>query len=67
MTTLSAVLTEAHRETIAQAFFHRSRTDDACVTCGTNHVKPANFRDAKSRREWKRSRMCQGCQDEVSE
>lgn len=65
MTTLTTAITEAHREVVAQAFFHRSRIDDACVTCGSNHTKPVDFRNAKSRREWRISRMCQACQDEV--
>ena len=46
-------------------FTGRSRKSPICVTCGTDKIKPEHFRSNKSRKEFKLSHMCQGCQDEV--
>lgn len=52
-------------ETISQKLFGRSRQDSACVACGSEEIKPENFRDDLSRKEFTISHLCQGCQDEV--
>ena len=57
--------TEAFREAVSLALFGRSRQEPACVTCGSERVSEADFRDAKSRLEFRLSRMCQACQDEL--
>lgn len=36
-----------------------------CATCDATDLKPSDFTDALSRREFGISRMCQKCQDEV--
>ncbi|KKN69271.1 hypothetical protein LCGC14_0442660 [marine sediment metagenome] len=46
-------------------FTSRDRNSPVCITCGTNQIKPEHFRDNKSRREFKISQTCQGCQDEA--
>ena len=56
--------TEPFLEGLTQALFGRSRKEGACVTCGTDKVKPEDFRNAVSLKEWGLSRMCQGCQDD---
>lgn len=57
---------EAHLEDMAQALFNRSRQSNECVTCGSDKVgKPEFFKDDISWEEWKISKMCQKCQDEV--
>lgn len=50
---------------MAKAMFGRERTDRQCVSCGTEDIKPTDFRDALSRKEFGISRMCQTCQDGV--
>ena len=50
---------------ITRAIFKRERTGDVCVTCGSNKVKPEDFRDNLSRKEFRISKMCQACQDSV--
>ena len=57
--------TEPFLEDLAQAIFGKSRKDEACVSCGTDKVGWENFRDDKSQREFKLSRLCQKCQDTV--
>lgn len=49
----------------AKQMFGRERSDRQCVSCGTEDIKPTDFRDALSRKEFGISRMCQGCQDSV--
>ena len=36
-----------------------------CAFCGTDKVKPEDFRDENSRREFEMSGICQACQDEI--
>lgn len=36
-----------------------------CPFCGTDKVKPEDFRDDNSRREHEMSGICQSCQDEI--
>jgi len=36
-----------------------------CPFCGSDKVKPEDFRDDKSRREHQISGLCQSCQDEI--
>lgn len=36
-----------------------------CATCGSDKVKPSDFRDGLSRQEYSISGMCQKCQDKV--
>jgi len=50
---------------VLSTFTNRSRKSPICVTCGTDKIKPEHFRCNKSRREFKISHMCQGCQDDV--
>ena len=52
---------------IAKAIFGRARDEGICVTCGSNKVKPEDFRNDLSRREYRISMMCQACQDDVFE
>ncbi|KKK55777.1 hypothetical protein LCGC14_3071160 [marine sediment metagenome] len=56
---------EATLDAVSHRLFGRSCKDPICVTCGTDKIRPEHFRDNKSRREFKTSRMCQGCQDDV--
>ena len=56
---------EAITEEVSFLLNNRSRRDPICVTCGTDKIKPEHFRCNKSRREFKLSHMCQGCQDDV--
>lgn len=50
---------------LAMAMFGRTNDGNACVTCGSDAVKPSDFRDALSRKEFGISGMCQKCQDSV--
>ncbi len=52
-------------EQITKHAFGRSRTDNCCVTCGSEKIAPEDFNDALSRQEFGISRMCQACQDSV--
>ena len=45
--------------------FGRKRTDNCCITCGSDKINPENFKDDLSRKEFEISRMCQNCQDGV--
>jgi hypothetical protein len=56
---------EAFLEEVSQDVFGRSRKDPACVTCGSDKIRPEDFNDDLSRREFELSRMCQECQDGV--
>jgi hypothetical protein len=56
---------EKQLEDMSQELFGRSRAGDVCVTCGSEKVKPSDFRDALSRKEYSISKMCQSCQDSV--
>lgn len=47
----------------AKSVFGRGRDEGVCVPCGSDKVKPENFRDERSWQEWLISRMCQECQD----
>jgi len=50
---------------MAEQCFGRSRTGKQCVTCGSEAVKPEDFRDDISRKEFGISMMCQCCQDQI--
>lgn len=55
-------------QSILSAFSNREgnvfdRAD--CAMCDRNDLKPEDFRDEISRREFGISRMCQSCQDSV--
>ena len=52
-------------ENFAQSMFGRSRQGDVCVTCGSTKIKPKDFRDRLSLKEFGISHMCQECQDSV--
>jgi len=52
-------------DTVLAVTTGRSRKDGICVFCGNDQVSPEDFRDECSRREWKISKLCQKCQDEV--
>jgi hypothetical protein len=56
---------EAFLEHMSQKVFGRSRKDNVCVACGSTKVKPSDFRDSLSFREWHISRYCQECQDKT--
>lgn len=56
---------EAFLNKLTKATFGRERTGDVCVTCGSTKVKPEDFRDDLSRKEFRISKMCQVCQDSV--
>jgi hypothetical protein len=50
---------------LSRDLFGRTRNDDVCVSCGSQDVRPEDFRNEISRREFSISRMCQKCQDSV--
>jgi hypothetical protein len=50
---------------VSKKVFGRSRKDPACVVCGSDKIKPTDFKDDLSRKEFTISRMCQKCQDSV--
>lgn len=56
---------EKFLDELSKTAFGRSRNDEVCVTCGSIYVKPTDFRNALSRKEFTISRMCQICQDSV--
>ena len=47
-----------------QVFGH-SRDGEQCATCGSKKIKPEDFKDDISRKEFKISLMCQVCQDKT--
>lgn len=58
---------EKFKEAMAQSLYGRSRKDPICVTCGSDKINPADFKDDLSRTEFGISRMCQECQDGIFE
>lgn len=60
-----APVMEATLENLVQMISGRSRKDPACVFCGSTTLADADFRDEIARREFKISKLCQRCQDEV--
>jgi len=50
---------------LSQKWFKRTEKDNVCVTCGSDKIKPKDFKDDLSRKEFKISTMCQKCQDSV--
>lgn len=54
-------------EQFANKLFNRSLKDPVCVTCGSDKVKPNDFKDALSRKEFSISHICQKCQDSIFE
>jgi hypothetical protein len=53
------------KDAFAEQVFGRKRDGTRCVTCGSTKVKPEDFRDDLSRKEFRISFMCQACQDSV--
>lgn len=51
---------------MSQRLFGRTRKEGECVTCGAQ-VKPEDFKDDLSRKEYQISFMCQKCQDATFE
>lgn len=47
-----------------KAFGHK-RDGLQCVTCGSKKIQPEDFRNDISHKEYKISKMCQKCQDEI--
>jgi len=47
------------------SIFGRKRDGKQCVTCGSKYIKPEDFRDTLSLKEYNISFMCQKCQDSV--
>jgi len=45
--------------------FGRTISDPVCVTCGSDKIKPEDFRDNLSIKEFNISHMYQKCQDSV--
>ena len=45
--------------------FGRKMNDKCCVFCGSEKVKPQDFKDDLSRKEFSISNLCQACQDKV--
>lgn len=53
-------------EVALQNFGRNEKTHpDCCVTCGSEKIGAADFRDEVSVKEFAISRMCQKCQDET--
>jgi hypothetical protein len=46
---------------VAISAFGRVPTEGLCVQCGTDEVKPENFKDDISRREFSITHFCQKC------
>jgi hypothetical protein len=55
---------KSYRDLIAEAAFGRTPTALECVKCGSKAVKPNDFRDALSLKEFAIINFCQKCQDE---
>lgn len=49
---------------VAENLFGRPRKSGFCVQCG-REVRPEDFRDELSLKEYKISALCQECQDEI--
>ena len=47
--------------------FGTERDSKQCAICSSTKVKPSDFRDKVSRKEFSISQMCQACQDEFFE
>jgi hypothetical protein len=56
---------EALLNEVAKDLFGHSRDGKQCVICGSEKIKPEDFKDDLSRREFRISKMCQVCQDDV--
>ena len=54
---------EKFLEAASMHMFSKSRNDSVCVICGSDKIKPEDFVDDLSRREFQISHMCQCCQD----
>lgn len=50
-------------DTFTKTAFGTIQTSEACVCCKTTKVQTWDFVDEISRKEFKISGMCQGCQD----
>lgn len=50
-------------DNLSKKMFGRSRNDNVCVICGSDKIKPEDFVDELSRKEFRISHMCQACQD----
>ena len=66
MSTTKSPEMEAVLNGLAVKLFGRTRNDTECVTCGSTKVgKPSFFSDTISWEEWKISKMCQSCQNDI--
>lgn len=52
-------------EHMVQSMFGRSRQGNVCVSCGSDKIKPEDFTDKLSLKEFGISRLCQKCQNSV--
>lgn len=50
---------------LTSQFYNRTSEDQVCITCGSTSIKPHDFTDDLSRKEFTISVMCQKCQDSV--
>ena len=48
---------------LSKEMFGRERNVNCCVSCDSTEVKPEDFRDELSRKEFTLSNFCQKCQD----
>lgn len=55
---------KSFRDMLGEAAFGRTPTMSECIKCGSNKVKPSDFRDALSLKEFAIINFCQKCQDE---
>jgi len=50
---------------LAKHMYGRERNSGVCVSCGSDKVKPEDFKNNLSRKEYTISYLCQECQDKV--
>ena len=50
---------------LAKRLFGRSINDPCCIICGSEKIKPEDFRDRFSIKEFQILRICQACQDDI--
>ncbi len=58
-----AKVIEETLENFSKRIWGRSRQDDCCVQCGSEAIKPEDFDDDISRKEFTLTRWCQVCQN----
>lgn len=57
--------TQEFVDKIQEHLFGQKASEDCCVCCKSKNIKPEDFSDALSRKEFQISHMCQECQDSV--